>query len=214
MITYPDIIQGSEAWEALRRIRPTASRFDEIITAKTGAMSTSAKAYAGELVLQSQFKFDPDPPQKFTGNANTDNGHEREEHARAAFAKKIGLPVVQMGFCTTDDHFVGCSPDGLLKNICGEYIAGLEIKCPITSTHAEYVLDGVLPAKYVQQVHGSMYVTGLRKWHFVSYFPTLPIFHIIVEWDAYTDKLAKAMDDFRILYNEVRAELLPKLKAA
>lgn len=210
MIPYTNILQNSEEWEQMRRIRPTASRFSEIITATKGDLSDSAKPYAIEIVTQQLFSTNPD--QGWAGNVNTDNGHDREPAAREAFTLATGLPVELIGFCTTDDGFAGCSPDFMIRGPGGEYISGGELKCPLAKTHSKYLLEGVLPKAYVQQVHGSMYVTGLHEWRFVSYFPSLPLFEMTVHWDAYTDKLARAMDDFRILYAQVRRELAEKLK--
>lgn len=209
MITYPHIIQGSEEWMNLRRLRPTASNADKIITAVKGDLSKSAGEYALKLVMQSLFAADPDPV-KWIGNANTDNGNDREAEARQAYYKLTGFPVEEIGFCTTDDGFVGCSPDGLVPSSdCAGYHHGVEIKCPMSYTHAQYVLDGRLPDSYKQQVHCSMYVTGLNSWDFFSYFPTLSPLHIVVRRDEYTEKLAKAMDEFRIIYHETKSKILP-----
>jgi len=213
MIEYPEIIQGSEAWEALRRIRPTASNADKIITAVKGDLSKSARDYAVKLATQSLFDSDPDPV-KWTGNANTDIGNEREQEAREAYRRLTGYLVETLGFCTTSvpDTFVGCSPDGIVRGPDGGYIHGLEIKCPTSAVHVDYLLQGVLPPEYKQQVHCSMYVTGLDRWDFFSYFPTLKPFHLVVRRDTYTDKLGAAMDEFRILYVKVKAEVLAAAK--
>jgi hypothetical protein len=50
----------------------------------------------------------------------------------------------------------------------------LEVKCPNTSTHLEYLLGGVVPADYEPQMLTAMACTG-RKWcDFVSFDPRLP----------------------------------------
>jgi len=207
-----ETIQGSEEWENLRRIRPTASRFDEIATSVKGDLSKSAPIYAVEISTQQRFQFAPDPP-KWIGNANTDNGQEREAQAREAFSSKTGLQVEQVGFCIEDCGFYGCSPDGLIKGADGEWIAGIEIKCPTSTIHMQRLIgESELPSNYVQQVHGSMIVTGLRTWYFVSYFPGLPLFMLKVEWNEYTDKLKRTLDDFRILYAETRKKVDERLR--
>lgn len=211
MIPYPHIVQNSEEWETLRRVRPTASNASRIITAVKGDLSKSARDYAVKLATQSLFDSDPDPV-KWTGNANTDNGNEREQEAREAYTALTGFAVEPLGFATTLDSFVGCSPDGMVRRPNGSYRHGLEIKCPTSAVHVDYLLEGVLPDEYKQQVHCSMYVTGLPEWHFFSYFPTLAPFHLIVYRDAYTDKLGAAMDEFRILYCKVKAEVLAAAK--
>jgi hypothetical protein len=211
MIPYPDIIQNSEEWEALRRVRPTASNASKIITAVKGDLSKSARDYAVKLATQSLFDSDPDPV-KWTGNANTDNGNEREQAAREAYTALTGFSVDPLGFATTLDSFVGCSPDGMVRGPDGAYLHGLEIKCPTSAVHVDYLLGGTLPDEYKQQVHTSLYVTGLQRWDFFSYFPTLAPFHLTIYRDAYTDKLAAAMDEFRILYVKIKAEVLAAAK--
>ena len=209
MITYPHIIQGSEEWANLRRLRPTASNADKIITAVKGDLSKSAGEYALKLVMQSLFAAEPDPV-GWIGNVHTDNGSDREEEARKAYTALTGYPVQEMGFVTTDDGFVGCSPDGLVPFSNGAgYLTGVEIKCPMSHTHAQYLLDGKLPDAYKQQVHCAMYVTGLESWDFFSYFPTLRPLHIVVQRDEYTEKLAKAMDEFRLIYHETKKKIIP-----
>jgi hypothetical protein len=94
----------------------------------------------------------------------------------------------------------------------GQHVAGVEIKCPAPKAHVNYVLDGVLPAIYTPQVHGSMVITGLSTWHFFSYFPGLQPLHVVVKRDSYTEKLAAALKDFVALYKREMEAAIPKLK--
>jgi len=139
---------------------------------------------------------------------------EFEPEAREAFIKHTGLSVVEVGFVTRDDTIVGCSPDFLIVDAQGNYIAGGEMKCPIPATHVGYVLDGKLPDDYKQQVHGGMAVTGLNQWHFWSYFPGMQPFHLVVHRDEYTEKLSRSLDEFVILYQQAREKVIPKLRLA
>lgn len=198
--------QGSEDWLNVRKGRPTASGFDAIVTA-TGKPSTQAKGYIRELIAEC---FCPDFKNWF-GNQMTERGKEVEAEARQAFIDATGMPVEQVGFVLADDGVCGCSPDSLIKE-SNAYVAGLEIKCPAPKTHVGYVLDGVLPDEYKQQVHGSMVVTGLNQWHFWSYFPGLQPFHIIVKRDEYTEKVAKSLESFVADYKKTMVDAVPKLK--
>jgi hypothetical protein len=59
------------------------------------------------------------------------------------------------------------------------------VKCPKTATHLQYLMDGVLPAKYEPQVMWQMACTG-RSWAvFASFDPRLPenlqLFRVRVE---------------------------------
>lgn len=210
MIVNEQVAQCSDEWFSLRRGRPTASRFADIITAKTGVLSASHRAYMNELIAQCFFPEWED----FTGNWMTDRGIELEPEAREAFEDHTGLCAQVVGFCTRDDGIVGCSPDGLIYgNGTGkEWIAGLEIKCPAPKKHVAWVAEGVLPDEHKQQVHGSMAVTGLDAWHFFSYCPGVQPLHLVVMRDAYTEKVSAALDEFLELYAAHRQRVIPLLK--
>lgn len=210
MKIHKGFLQGSEEWFALRRGRVTASNFKKIITPAKGEYSKQAGSYMRDLLVEC---FTPDYA-KFLGNAWTDRGTEMEPEARKAFEVHTGLKTEQVAFVTAErwSHVVGCSPDSLILGPDGEHVAGLEIKCPSPFTHAEYIEDGVLPDDYKTQVHGSMAVTGLNEWHFWSYFPGLAPFHLVVQRDDFTDKLAAALDRFVIEYGAYRERMTPKLQ--
>lgn len=209
MIVHPHVLQGSDEWHAMRRGRPTASRFKDIITAQKGDLSKSATAYIAELIGEC---FVPDWID-FAGNKFTDRGTELEPMARKSFSEYFGgIPVEEVGFCTRKDGYVGCSPDGLMRGPDGEYLWGVEIKCPSPKVHVGWIMAGGLPDDHKQQVHGSMAVTGLDAWHFFSWFPGLQPFHVIVKRDEYTAKLSASLDQFLIDYAAAREAVIPKLK--
>lgn len=206
MIIHKDIIQGSPEWLAIRKGHPTASRFDDILT-PTGALSKSSMAYIRELIAEC---FCPDF-QEWVGNKYTDRGQAMEPESREAFAKHTGLTIEQVGFVLADDRVCGCSPDSFIMRE-GRPVAGLEMKNPAPKAHVGYVLDGVLPPIYTQQVHGSMAITGLSEWHFWSYFPGMRPFHFIARRDNYTEKIEAALKDFVKNYRAAMVDAVPKLK--
>jgi hypothetical protein len=188
--------QYSEAWWAARKGKPTASRFGEILTAKTMKPSASARGYICELIAESMLM---GPPEWIRENdvqtRAMANGAYKEPEAREWYGFSTLQPLVQVGFVTTDDGRFGCSPDALVGDD-----GGLELKCPLLKTHIGYLLDGGLPADYMGQVHGSMIVTGRKWWDFLSYCPGLPPLLVHTEWSEYTDKLQAALDPFFELY--------------
>ncbi len=215
MKVFPDMIQKSEEWENARRTRPTASNFKKIITAAKGQLSATAKPYAAALAMQAHFKSDPDAHRRWSGNKNTDAGNELEPGAREAFMAQTGLTVVEVGFMAEDAEWFGGSPDGLIVDAAGNYIGGVEIKCPTAETLAEWLMDGGLPDEHKAQVHASLFISGLPVWHFFAWNPSVPVsLHIIVTPDDYTKALTKAANDFRILYAKARQKLDPMMKAA
>lgn len=206
MIINEKLEQGSEEWFNIRKGRITASELSNILT-PTGKISKSSIGYARKLARECVCN----DPLEFQGNKYTDWGNEMEPRARELFEKETGFNFKEVGFCNRADNApVGCSPDALVE-FGGDYFAGLEIKCPQVDTHVETLMNGVLPAKYKLQVHGSMAITGLDNWYFMSYFPDLNPFILFVERDEFTEKVGQAIDDFIVDYAKIREEVLAKI---
>lgn len=170
--------QGTPEWLALRLGIPTASEFKNLVT-PTGKAATAVKSYALTLAAE---RFIGEPVDAFTGNAATERGHELEPAARRFYEFSNDVEAVQVGFVTSDDKTVGCSPDSLI----GED-GLLEIKCPLAPKFMEclkYVHEGKCPPDYFIQVQGQMFVCE-RKWcDLLFYHPQLPPRHIRVFPDA------------------------------
>lgn len=216
MIVYEHIEQRSDEWLRLRAGRPTASQFSRIITPGGKTNPSSWAKYALELTAES---IRPDEA-GWTGNRHTERGNELEADAREAFEARMGLEAVEVGFVTRADGVIGCSPDALIRppysggDGAPAWVAGLEIKCPSPKVHAATLIEGEMPAEHLPQVHGSMAVTGLGWWYFVSYCPGFRMVIKRVQRNDYTAKVEKALDDFLAFYRERRAELLPQLVEA
>lgn len=210
MKIWPQIEQRSEEWFRIRAGRATASEFSRILT-PGGKKSAQWEGYALDLMAES-VAYDEI---KWEGNRHTDRGEALEPEALAAFAATLpdGYQVEDVGFVTHDNGVVGCSPDALVKNQSGQFVAGVEIKCPMAKNHVAALVSKSIPEKHLPQVHGGIAVTGLPLWHFVSYHPRFRLFQTQVESGAYTKKLATALDDFVIYYGAMRdkhmGEILP-----
>lgn len=168
-----DVEQGSDLWFKARAGIPTASSFDKIITS-TGKASTQGKAYMSKLIAE-HFMGD-----KISMESNEWmlRGVELEPEAREYYEFQTDSIVQEVGLIYKDeDKFVSCSPDGIIGK------KGLEIKCPAPHTHVDYLMADKLPSKYVAQVQGSMWVTGLKEWDFLSYHPDLPPLLLTVKAD-------------------------------
>jgi hypothetical protein len=105
-----------------------------------------------------------------------EQGNILEERARPLLAAELDREIKEVGFITTDDGRIGCSPDGMMTD------AGCEIKCSQPPQQVAWLIDGVLPPEHAAQVHGGMYVTGLPVWYFFAY-SSLPRLLIRVERD-------------------------------
>lgn len=192
--------QYSEEWWAVRRGVPTASSAKKIITPAKGDLSKSAETYACELIAE-LYDHDYGPRDEFATSAMR-NGTIMEPEARRYFEFETGTTVKQVGFCMTDDKRFGASPDGL----CDDE-AVLELKSPQCATQIRYLLDGGLPDEYRPQCHWHLMVTGRPVCWFLSYYPGLPHLLVKVEPDAYTEKVAKAADEFWDLLQNMKRQI-------
>lgn len=207
---WPDMAQRSEAWFKARAGRPTASQFSRILTPE-GKPSASQRGYALELIAESLVPAEIESG--FYGNKHTDRGNELEPEAISCFESVMNLNAVEAGFITCDDGIIGCSPDSLVtKEIGGDYMAGLEIKAPLAKNHVKYLAEGKLPRQYKLQVHGSIAVTGLDFWYFMSYHQRLKPFIVRVERDDFTEQVSKELDNFVMYYSGLRRKLIPELR--
>jgi hypothetical protein len=112
------------------------------------------------------------------GSGAMEQGNLKEPEGIGMYAAVHGLIVQKVGFVTSADGKIGCSPDGMI----GREV-GLEAKSPLAETHLSYLLEGELPKEYAAQVQGSMLVTGFTSWVFLSYCRGLPPFELTVKRD-------------------------------
>lgn len=200
-----DCEQLSLEWWQTRRGVPTASQFNRIITPAKRRYSSQARKYACELVAELR---DFNPPwlsnqgRPYRSTA-MQNGVDTEPEARRWYEVERNTDVTRVGFCLSDDLRFGCSPDGLIGDD-----GGLELKCPLLATQAEYLDAGVVPLEYLPQVHGSLIVTGRQWWDFMSYAPGLPPLLIRVVPDDFTEALRTCLDRFHEEYQELRRKLV------
>jgi hypothetical protein len=183
------IHQGSEAWHKLRFGRPTASEFDNLVTplgkVKTGEgpQSYLYRKLAEHILGRSLDE---------GGSWAMEQGGILESEAIPFYEFTFDAEVRRIGFVTTDDMRIGCSPDGLIGDD-----SGIEAKCPLPQTHLRYLLEGGVPKEYVAQVQGCMFVTQRPRWVFLSYCRKMPPHIVHVERDeAFQAALAEATSGF------------------
>jgi putative phage-type endonuclease len=157
--------QRTDDWFAARLGKVTASRVADVIAKTKTGYGAGRANYMADLVVE---RLTGQKASSFS-NAAMEWGTEQEPNAKAAYAAKTGILVEDVGFI---DHptvaMSGASPDGLAEE-------GLvEIKCPNTATHLEYIFDGKPPQKYVTQMQWQMACAGKPWCDFVSYDPRLP----------------------------------------
>lgn len=199
-----DVDQGSEAWREMRLGIPTASAFDRIITEVKGELATGRWKYAYELACERLLQEDTSLP--LDGLRWVERGKMLEADAVKHYEIVAGKTTDRIGLIMSDDGSMACSPDRIHQ----DKLVGLEIKCPMAATHAQYMREG--PGKaYRWQVYGSMLISQFEAWDFVSFHPNLR--EVIVRYERTPeaqkeiDKLEKALVQFRAEVDEIEAFL-------
>jgi len=183
--------QGSEQWRDERRGVITASNADRILTPSKLNLSSQAIPYIHNLIAEARIGQTVESPVESEWMRR---GKELEPRARAWYARFTGQAVREIGFVTTDDSLVGCSPDGLVGDD-----GGLEIKVPHAGTMIGYALDpDSFKANYRGQVQMSLWITRRKWWDLLAWNPSRQIPNVLLRClpdPAYQAALDKVLPD-------------------
>lgn len=95
-----------------------------------------------------------------------------EPEALKTYNERMNVNAEEVGFCIHDRYeWLAVSPDALIfDNI--DAVGAVEIKCPSSRKHVEYIRQNKLPAEYKHQVfHYFIVIETLQYLDFVSYDP-------------------------------------------
>lgn len=200
--------QQTPDWLQMRIGCVTASRVADVMAKlKKGGEAAARRDYKTEIICE-----------MLTGRAADhyvtpamEWGIENEKYARNAYEVETGNAVEDGGFALheTITHF-GASPDGLVHD------DGLvEIKCPTTAVHIDWVAAGVVPPEYQWQMLAQM-ACAERQWcDFVSYDSRLPDkFQLFVRRFARDEARIKEMEEEVMQFLTECVEQVKKLEKA
>jgi putative phage-type endonuclease len=191
-----------EWWEA-RVGKVTASRIADVMARTKTGYAASRNNYLAELVVE---RLTGKPTEGFSSTAMM-WGIEKEPMARDAYSAARGELVTEVGFLPHPTiPMTGASPDGTVPP------SGIvEIKCPNTAQHIEYLMTKEPPQKYYYQMQWQMACAMATFCDWVSYDPRMPenLRLLIV-------RIERDDDTIKVLEDEVQkflAELDEKVKA-
>ena len=206
LTTYPNLVQGSAEWLAIRRGILTASEMKLIMTPTLKAASNDkSRAHVFEMLAQ-----------RITGYAEPTfvsddmlRGQIDEADARNLYSEHFA-PVDEVGFFVSDalGFPIGYSPDGAVGS------DGLiEIKSRRQKFQVETILGGTMPIDYLLQVQTGLMVTG-REWlDFISYSAGLPMCRVRIYPDRQIqDAIAEAATEFEAKVGELLTEYQARLE--
>jgi putative phage-type endonuclease len=161
-----EILQGSHEWRQLRAGLITASNVDSVMaTVKSGEAATRAK-YRIRLAFE-----------RISGLVDEDTfdseymrwGREKEPEAREEYEIATCQYVREVAFIKHPRLRAGASPDGLVGQD-----GGVEIKCPSSPVHFEYIETERIPSSYRRQILMNLACSERKWWDFVTYDPRIP----------------------------------------
>lgn len=185
MKIYLDIEQRSDEWRQIRLGIPTSSNFAKIVTPKKFDLSKGAVDYALRLVAERLLN---QTSESTIENPWMEQGRILEADAVRQYEFAYDLTTIPVGFITTDDGRIGCSPDRL---VASEKRVALEVKVPSPHVHLGYLLNGTAD-EYLPQVLGQIYVAELDHAELFSYSPQMPA--ALIKTDRDPERIAKLAD--------------------
>lgn len=204
------IPQGSEEWFAQRLGKITASRVADVMAKTKSGYGASRRNYMMQLLCE---RLTGEREEGFT-SAAMQRGIDMEPIARAAYEVETGSVVDEAEFKVHPGYEdIGASPDGLVNN------DGLiEIKCPNTAQHVDFLRTGKPDKKYWWQMQCQMACTG-RDWcDYVSFDDRMPealqMAHTRIERDE--QAISEMLDECLEFLGELRtieAEMACKMSA-
>lgn len=201
-----DFPQGTAEWLQARAGKVTASRIADVLAKIKSGEAAARRDYRAQIVAEI-----------LTGTTQEDGyvsaemqwGIDNEILARGAYQVATDIDVDPVGLVLHPRlDRAAASPDGL----AGDGL--VEIKCPKTATHLQYLLAGEVPSKYQPQMLWQM-ACAERPWcDFVSYDPRLPsdMQLFVVRFNRDEKRITEMEAEVEAFLGEVDA-MLAKLKA-
>jgi len=148
--------QGSLEWFSVRLGKPTASRFNDIITNKgEPTKGEKRQRYINEIIGE---RISGTIQMHHTTDA-MERGKALEAPARGWYEMACGCDVRQVGFVLHDSRAYGCSPDGLVGDD-----GMVEIKCPLRPTFIKHLRGKkAVPTEYIVQIQSQLWIAE-RAW--------------------------------------------------
>ena len=192
--------QGSQEWLDARLGMLTGSRLARAL-AKTGKGWSDKRAGVMFELLAEQLT--GESADSYVSK-DMQWGRDYEADARRMYEVTTGNMVSECGLIEHPTiKGLGASPDGLIDDD-----GLLEIKCPKTTTHLQYIYAGVVPEAYTLQMDLQLLCTQ-RKWcDFASYDPRMKLedqMSFIIRYEPSADHLKSVEDQCVVFLAELAA---------
>ena len=197
--------QGSPEWKQARAGKVTASRAkDARDKLKSGAASGKQIAYACQVALE---RLSGQPADATFENWQMREGHVQEPIARAAYERRTGNLVDEVGAFATDDDLFLYSPDGLID---GDGL--LEVKTLFSPERIMTIVGNGDVSDFIDQCMFGLWLTG-RQWiDLVVWVPSLE--HLTIKRIDRDEDYIEAMETDLMAFSRLVPQYENTLRAA
>jgi hypothetical protein len=183
--------QRSKQWFEVRRGVFGASQADKIIT-PTGVKSRQLEKLASIKACEVISGTTEKSPTSYHMNKGT----FYEPHAIKLYEEVYNVEIEEVGFLKAPCGNYGCSVDGAITDMFGDWKKTIEIKNKSFSSFGKYSMLTEVPKEYKPQTQFQLLVTGLESLDFVYFNEHIGIGVIEVKRDnEYIAKLEKYLKE-------------------
>ena len=198
--------QRTQEWFAARAGRLTGSAAADMMRKiKSGDWAASRKHLRMRLVLE---RITGQPQERAFTTAAVAHGRDKEPVAALRYEAEAGCILEPTGFLSMGPIMAGCSLDSFIHGRRGL----VEIKCPESATHYEYIKTRQIPSDYRWQCIHNLWVTGAEFADFISFDDRFPdeLQYLCVRLDrkeseiaAYDAEVSKFLAEVAVEVNEI-----------
>lgn len=203
--------QHEGPWYAARRGRVTASRIPDVMSfLKRGDKKGESTQKRKDYLLEKAQEIITGQSADHVVTLAMEWGISHEKQAVAEYELDRNVETDLVGFVVHPEiERAGASPDRLI----GED-GLLEVKCPTSMTHMEYLVERKIPDNYVYQIQWQLACTG-RKWcDWVSFDPRMPAEHsLLIIREERNGKIISELNEGVKLFLADLLQLLQKLQS-
>jgi len=194
--------QGSLEWKKAKLGYVSASSIADVMAKGKGI---SRHKYMVKLVAE---RLTGEVTESYTNDA-MQHGIDTEELAKIAFQNATQTLTEKTGFWKHPEiEWLGVSPDALIGDD-----TVVEVKCPNTTTHIDYIFEDRCPVEYYKQIQCQLWVTGRAKAYFVSFDNRLPEKNqLFIKEVSRDEELIKEMETEVLLFLKESQSMIDRLR--
>lgn len=180
--------QKTDEWYNIRAGKFTGSDFHTLMgnseTKKTLLLKKTAERLLNKTLEDNNYT-----------NTDIERGIELESTACLLYEMETNNTVEHIGFAELND-WVGCSPDGIIKDTEEVKNGIIEIKCPKDTVFLNQVINDKIKPEYYTQIQFNLYVLNKDFCDYIAYNQNYPLFiKRIIRDNEYIERIKECIEE-------------------